>query len=265
MSQAARNAAYNNNAAVADAPKLIQIRNELSLAYRNAHSDHLDLPYGKGERQKWDLYAAERADAPCFIFIHGGYWQMNRREDFAAFAAGLAAHGWSVALPGYSLAPEASLTSIVTELHGALDWFSAHRVAHGISGPVIISGWSAGGHLAALLLGHHLVTAGLALSGVYELGPIRDTYLNDKLRLTEGEIEHFSPLRLPVVHKRLAIAYGTRELPALVEDSRDLHAYRAAAHVEGILLPVTGADHFTILEELRSPDGRLTAVARALV
>jgi arylformamidase len=93
---------------------------------------------------------------------------------------------------------------------------------------------------------------------VYELGPIRDTELNDKLRLTDSEIVALSPLRLPDVAKPLAIAYGTAELPALVRDSRDLHAKRAAAHLPGPLIPVADADHFTIVHALRDPDGELT-------
>jgi hypothetical protein len=40
-------------------------------------------------------------------------------------------------------------------------------------------------------------TLGLAISGVFELGPVRDTYLNEKLRLTEQEIVLLSPMRLP--------------------------------------------------------------------
>jgi hypothetical protein len=107
-------------------------------------------------------------------------------------------------------------------------------------------------------LGHPAVVAGLAISGVFELGPIRDTYLNEKLRLTDEEVERLSPLRLLPVPKPLAIAYGTAELPALVGDSRKLHAKRAAAHLSGNLIPVAGADHFTIVHELRDAEGVLT-------
>jgi arylformamidase len=107
-------------------------------------------------------------------------------------------------------------------------------------------------------LGHRSVVAGLAISGVFELGPIRDTYLNEKLRLTDEEIAEQSPLRLPVVNKMLAITYGTAELPPLVSDSRDLHARRSAAHAPGPLLPVAGANHFTIMHALRDADGLLT-------
>jgi acetyl esterase/lipase len=264
MSRAARDAAYNNSAAVANSAALVQERREASAAYRAAHANALDLPYGAGARNKWDLYPGANAAAPCLVFIHGGYWQMNDREGFACIAEGLASHGWSAALPGYTLAPDASLTAIAAEIRAALDWLAKDGRGYGIAGPVVLSGWSAGGHLAALALDHPAVAAGLAISGVYELGPLRDTYLNDKLRLTDGEIETLSPLRLPITPKPLVIAYGSNEVPALVNDSRMLHARRAAAHAPGALVPVAGADHFTILHELRSPTGELVRQALAL-
>lgn len=257
LSQAQRDAAYNNALAVPDIQALVRERNEKAAAYRGRHAAHLDLAYGEAERAKWDIFPAE-TDRPCLIFIHGGYWQMNRREDFSHLAAGVAAHGWSVAMPGYSLAPEAGLTRIVAELRAAFDWMGAHGSAHGLGQKFILAGWSAGGQLTAMLLDHPLISAGLAISGVFELGPLRDTYLNEKLALTEDEIVSLSPLRLRPVQKPLAIAYGTAELPALVNDSRDLHALRAAAHAPGILLPVPHADHFTILDTLEAPDGVIT-------
>jgi arylformamidase len=177
---------------------------------------------------------------------------------FANVIAGPYAHGWAAALPGYTLAPDATLTEITAEIHGALDWLAEHGPSHGIAGPVVLSGWSAGGHLTAMALGHRRVVAGLSISGVFELGPLRDTYLNEKLRLTDEEILSLSPLRLPEVNKPLAIAYGTAELPPLVSDSRDLHAMRAAAHAPGPLLPVSRANHFTIMHELHDAEGMLT-------
>ncbi len=67
-----------------------------------------------------------------------------------------------------------------------------------------------------------------------------------------------SPMRLPPVRKPLAIAYGTAELPPLVSDSRELHALRSAAHLPGALIPVPGANHFTIVHQLRDQEGLLT-------
>jgi acetyl esterase/lipase len=258
LSQAERDAAYNNTAHVSDSAVLNTAREVASMAFRLANGLHLDLRYGKRERNTWDLFPQPDPDSPCIVFIHGGYWQRNSKDQFANLIAGPYARGWSAALPGYTLGPDASLTEIVAEINTALDWLAAHGPAHGINGPVVLSGWSAGGHLTAMCLGHPLVKAGLSISGVFELGPLRDTYLNEKLRLTEQEIVSLSPMRLMPVNKPLAIAYGTAELPPLVSDSRDLHALRSAAHLPGALIPVSRANHFTITNELRDPDGILT-------
>lgn len=264
-SPAARDLAFDNNKAVPDSAQLIETRNAEAAAFRAAHNKHLDLPYGAKERQKWDLFPGRDPKAPCLVYIHGGYWQRNRREDFCAFMQGALARGWSAALPGYTLAPDATLAEIVAEIHQSLDWLAANGAAHGIGGPVVLSGWSAGGHLTAMGLSHKSVAAGLAISGVFELAPIFDTYLNEKLLLTREQIETLSPLRLPVVDKPLAIAYGTAELPELRRSSREFHALRAQAHAGGPLVPVVKADHFRIMHALQAEDGQLLrAAAEAL-
>jgi len=266
LDQGERNRAYDNNAAVANSPALIEARNAASSAYRKTHPGGLDIPYAPGERTAFDLYPAREAGAPCLVFIHGGYWLRNSRELFAAYAEGLALAGWSIAMPGYTLAPQASVTAIVQEIGAALDRLADHGSAHGVAGPVVLAGWSAGAQLAVLHLGHRLVAAGLAISGVYDLAPLRDTALNETLKLTDHEIATLSPvLSPPTSPKPLVIAYGTRELPALVHDSRRLHALRSAAHAPGPLLPVAGADHFTILDELRRPGGQLVRAAQRLI
>jgi arylformamidase len=258
LSQAERDAAYNNTEAVSDSAVLNAAREVASSAFRLANPMHLDLRYGPKERNTWDLFPQQNPDAPCIVFIHGGYWQRNRKEQFANLISGPHSRGWAGALPGYTLAPDTTLTEIVAEIRSALDWLSIHGPAHGINGPVVLSGWSAGGHLTAMCLDHPLVKAGLAVSGVFELGPIRDTYLNEKLRLTEGEIVALSPIRRPMVPKPLALAYGTAELPQLVAESREMHALRSSKHLPGALIPIGGADHFTIVHELRDADGVLT-------
>src|SRR5690348_7255054 len=265
MSRDERDAAYNNTNAVKNSAELNAAREAQSAAFRKAHPEHLDIPYGPAERNKWDLFPAADPNAPCLVFVHGGYWQRNSREMFANLIGGPYAHGWAAALPGYTLAPDASLTEIVAEINAALDWLTHNGAAHGINGKVVLSGWSAGGHLTAQCLGHPRVSAGLAISGIFELGPIRDTYLDEKLQLTDIEIEQLSPLRLPMVEKPLAITYGTAELTALVNDSRNLHAARSAAHLPGTLIPVAGANHFTIVHELRDADGVLTRQLMALL
>ncbi|MFD1330815.1 alpha/beta hydrolase [Methylopila musalis] len=265
LSQGERDAAYNNNAAVANSAELIAERDRLAAAFRAGHGSKLDLKYGPKPRNRIDVYRSDNRDAPCLVFIHGGYWQKNSREVFAHYAEGALAAGWSVAMPSHTLAPEASLTAIVAEIGEALDWIAREGRQHGLNGPVVLAGWSAGAHLAAMLLGHSAVRAGLAVSGVYELGPIRDTFLNAALQLTDTEVATLSPLALPVIDKPMAIAFGTAETPALVRDSRAFHALREAAGAPGPLIPIEGADHFTILDGFRSADGALVKAALAVL
>src|SRR5271155_2513587 len=261
LDAAARSAAYDNNAAAADSASWIERRNRDSANYRSAHPAGLDVPYGTAERTAFDLYPAAAPTAPCLVFIHGGYWQRNSREVFACLAEGPAAAGWSVAMPGYTLAPQSSLRGIVAEIGQALDWLAAHGARHGIAGPLVIAGWSAGAQLAAFHLKHPSVVAGLAVSGIYELAPLRDTVLNQALHLTDEEIADFSPLRHPVTKKPLAISFGSAELPTLVHDARDLYAKRSREGAPGRFLPIAGANHFSILRELQQPGGALVRAA----
>jgi hypothetical protein len=127
------------------------------------------------------------------------------------------------------------------------------------SGPIIVTGWSAGGHLTSFILDHPKVAAGLAISGVFDLGALRDSpHVNDKVKLSEEEIQKLSPMRRSIVNKPLGIAYGTGELPAMIASSRDYHAYPSQGHVPGDLIPIANTNHFTILDELRQHNSTLT-------
>jgi acetyl esterase/lipase len=265
MSRADRDAAYNNSAAVSDSADWVSRWTEMSGRRRTDPRAILDVPYGPKERNKIDFFPSVEKGAPTLVYIHGGYWQRGAREWYACMGEGVAAHGWSSAIVGYTIAPEARLSEIVAEVFAAIAWVGDNREKYGIGARLILAGWSAGGHLTALGLAAPAIEAGLAISGVYELGPIRDTYLNEKLSLSDEEIASLSPLRLSPVLKPLAIAYGTRELPPLVHDSRALHATRSAAHLAGPLIPLAGCNHFNALDELRKPDGALTRAALDLV
>ncbi len=258
MTRDERDAAYNNSAHSPNSPAVQAARATASASFRARYPAKLDIAYGSSERTKWDLFPAAEPTSPCLVFIHGGYWQRGSRDLVSVMAEGVRGHGWSAACVGYDLVPDVTMTQLVGEIHASLDWLGKHGPDHGIAGPIIVAGHSAGGHLTAMALSHPKVVAGMTISGVFELGPIRDTYLNEKMHLTDEEVALLSPLRLPVVMKPMGIAYGTHELPALMEDSRKLHALRANADAPGPLIPVVGADHFNILDELQKADGLLT-------
>lgn len=260
MDRVALDAAYNNSKAVANSAAIVAEWDRRSAALRASHGHaRLDMRYGSAERNRIDLLEAGPG-APLLVFIHGGYWQMRAKETFTFVASGPLACGISVALVGYTLAPEKRLDGIVAEVGAALDFLAAGR-----SG-LYVSGWSAGGHLTAMALGHPAVRGGLAISGLYDLEPIRLCYLNEKLRLDEDEALRNSPLhRLAQGAKPLAVAYGTAELPELQRQSQVFVGARERAGLPTRHAPLAGHDHFTILEELASPQGALTGALRTLL
>ena len=87
LTRADRDAAYNNNAAVSDREQITERWRTVSARIRSQRPQHIDLPYGRGERNKWDLFPADNPNAPCLIYIHGGYWQAGNREINSGFAA----------------------------------------------------------------------------------------------------------------------------------------------------------------------------------
>lgn len=265
MGRAALDAAYNNAAAVPDSAALMVGFRARSDTLRAAHGQHLDLRYGPDERNRIDYFAAP-SPGPVLVFIHGGYWQMRAKEDFSFLANGPLAHGIHVALVGYTLAPGKLLSGIVAEVRAAIAWL-ADRVADFQGDPTrcFVSGWSAGAHLAALLLDEPVVKGGLAISGIYDLEPMRLCYVNEKLQLDAAEARRLSPLHHSSAQSApLVIAYGMDELPELQRQSEAFAAARSRAGLPGRLAPLAGRNHFTILEELASPDGALTALAREL-
>jgi len=246
MDRAALDGAYNNGAAVPGSAQIVADWRRRSEILRASSKE---LRYGSADRNRIDYFEA-KAGAPLLVFIHGGYWQNREKETFGFLAAGPLAHGISVALVGYTLAPEKRLDGIVAEVRAALDFLSR---------PLLVSGWSAGGHLTAMVMHHPNARGGLAISGIFDLEPVRLCYLNEKLRLDEDEARRNSPMFHENANKQLVISYGTAELPELQRQSGE-YARRFGHR----LLPLAGHNHFTILEELASPGGALTAAVRDL-
>jgi len=246
MDRAALDKAYNNGAAVANSAQIVADWQARSERIRAKYPDGLDLRYGPAERNRIDLFEAKK-NAPLLVFIHGGYWQMRAKELFAFLVPGPLAHGINVALVGYTLAPGKRMDGIVGEIRTAISYLdsSANRV--------IVSGWSAGGHLAAMAMQMPVVNAGLVISGLYDLEPIRHCYVNDKLRLDFHEASRNSPMSMPAFSEPMTIAYGKNELPELRRQSEEY----AKAIKQAKLLALPNHNHFTILEELASPDGAL--------
>jgi arylformamidase len=260
-----RDRGLNNGVAVAGSADMVAGWDRRSAEMRARYSDHLDLSYGPRERNRIDFLKA--ADGgPTLLFIHGGYWQMRAKEAFTLFATGPMAHGINVALIGYTLAPDATLDEIVAEIDRGLDFLAEQLpVLGGDPRRIAVSGWSAGGHLTAMALTHPKVKAGMAISGIYDLEPIRHSYLNVKLKLDEAMSRRNSPvLQAGGAMKPLSLVAGSAELPLLRWQTADFAGHRAKFGLPVTYEEIPGADHFTIMDELASPTGRITTLIRQL-
>jgi len=266
MDRTALDAAYNNSAAVANSSALMAELRARGDRLRGEMPQHLDLRYGPAPRNRIDYFSA-RARGPVLMFIHGGYWQMRAKEDFSALARGPLAHGIDVAMIGYTLAPDISLDGIVAEIRAAIRWLAVHADEHGgDANRMYVSGWSAGGHLTASVLDAPAIRGGLAISGIYDLEPMRWCYIDEKLKLDECEARRLSPLlNMPPTSPPLIVTCGGAELPELRRQSAEFAAARKYAGLPGPFVELEGHNHFTILDELANSQGALTKLVLELV
>jgi acetyl esterase/lipase len=265
MSQEERDLGLNNGVAVPGSVDMVAGWELRSAALRARYPGYLDLRYGPRERNRIDFLKV-RQDGPTLLFIHGGYWQSRAKEVFTLFAEGPMAHGINVALIGYTLAPDATLDEIVAEIHTGIDHLAKQLPAvGGAPGGVVVSGWSAGGHLTSMVLSNPHVRAGMAISGIYDLEPIRHSYLNEKLKLDEAMSRRNSPMmQAGGAAKPLSLVAGSAELPLLRKQTADFAGHRARYGLPVTYEEIPGADHFTILSALLSPAGRITTLIRQL-
>jgi len=268
MDRAALDAAYNNTAAVgvAKRDRYVADWSARSDAIRKRHGGAIDRRYGKEPRQRLDFFGCGAPGAPTVAYIHGGYWQLNDKEPYAFFGEALLPAGFNLALIEYTLAPAARMDQIVAEVRAAVAWVIDHAGELGADPRrVFVAGHSAGGHLTAMAMDDARVAGGLAISGIYDLEPIRLNYLNDKLGLDAEEAARNSPLlHLPSRAAPLVVSVGLDELPELVRQSEDYCAAWRRHGLPGEYLPLPGHEHFSILEELAQPSGRLLAALETL-
>jgi arylformamidase len=265
MSQEDRDRGLNNSVAVAGSTEMVAGWEQRSADMRRRYSDHIDLRYGPRERNRIDFLKAGE-NTPTLLFVHGGYWQHRSKEVFTIFAEGPMAHGISVALIGYTLAPDATLDQIVAEVHAGIDYLTGQLPALGAEADgIVVSGWSAGGHLTSMALSHPKVRAGMAISGIYDLEPIRHSYLNVKLGLDEAMSRRNSPvMQAGGPMKPLSLVVGSAELLLLRKQTADFAGHRAKCSLPVTYEEILGADHFTIMNEMMSPKGRITTLIRQL-
>ena len=89
---------------------------------------------------------------PSVLLIHGGAWKRGDRAQVAGLAERIAARGYAVVNTTYRLVPQAVFPAQLHDVQQAARWMRLHGAHHGID-PNRMGGfgYSAGGHLAALV------------------------------------------------------------------------------------------------------------------
>ncbi|HWQ88139.1 alpha/beta hydrolase [Brevundimonas sp.] len=258
-------AEYNNRARVPDHPAVMAMWRETAQAARAARPP-VEIAYGKGEREVMDLFDAGR-DAPVVVFLHGGYWQALDRSWFSGIAPAFLAHGVSLAVPSYDLAPTVRLGRILGQVRGAVETVRARTGAR----PVVF-GHSAGGHMSACMLSEGRASAAVAISGLFDLRPLVSTSLNAALDLDEREAAALSPVFWPTPNGStpggtiLDCIVGGDESSEFLRQSRMMADHWGASGVETRYEALPGLNHFTVLDPLFDADSgtthRLVALSR---
>jgi len=261
-------AEYNNRRRVPEYPSINERWEKASAAYRAEAKGDLDQPYGKSDRQRYDLFLPKGGSdrAPLVVFIHGGYWQRGDRKVYSFLAREFNALGISVAIPSYSLAPQASVMDIVGEMRQCM------KALYGRTGQrPVVCGNSAGGHLTAAMVAtdwskvsgvpSDLVRSGYAISGVFDLAPLIGTSINEPLKLDPAKAREASPLfwAAPAKDRRLVAAVGGDESREFIRQSLDITLAWSRAGVKAECVVVPSTNHFTIVDELARPDSAMLA------
>jgi arylformamidase len=269
-------AEYNNRARVPEHPDIFLRWGREAQAFRaEASADgraELGIGYGTSPRQTIDLFApAGGTQAPLAVFVHGGYWRSLEPQMFSHMARGLNARGVCVAVAGYDLCPQVRITDIVGQIRQA-----CLHLWHRFGRRMLVSGHSAGGHLAACMLATDwkalapdapadLVPCAYSISGVFDLGPLCQVSMNADLRLDEAEAQAMSPCSWPCSTGRaLDAVVGARESAEFLRQSRSIVEAWRQSGAETRYEEIPGMNHFTVLDAMADTDSAMVARLAAL-
>ena len=259
MDQAALDAAYNARATVPDFEVEAQRYRDTSAAARESCHMVEGLVFDPQSGNALDWFPGAPG-GPAFLWVHGGYWRALGRADNHCVAPGLVARGAHVAVMDYTLVPHADLDEIVRQVRAAYAWVGTHAAEHGADPARIYAGGSsAGGHLVGMLLGDLWVAPPLqgvvALSGLYDLEPVRLSNVNDWMHLDAAAVARLSPIRhIPKGRApKLLASYGGSETAEFKRQTEAFAAAWAAAGHDAAVVPRDERNHFDLAVAVGDP------------
>lgn len=260
---------YNNRARVADSAAILQHWADASAQARAQLGGSLDVPYGTDASERLDIFPTVPPGAPVLVHIHGGYWRALDKHDQSFVAPPFVAAGALVVVPNYALCPAVSVEHIALQMVRALAWVHRHAAAYGGDpSRIVVSGHSAGGHLAAMLLAcdwksvapdlpADVVKAALSVSGVFDLEPLRHApFLAPDLKLTAASARRLSPALMPAPRGPLVSLVGADESPEFLRQNQ-LIAQAWGPRTVRASEAVPGKNHMNVLNELAEPSSRV--------
>ncbi len=266
---------YDNRAKVPAFQDYLDRWSARSRQLRDRLEGRWDIPYGDHPAETLDLYPAIGDEpAPVQVFFHGGYWKALSKNEFNFVAK--AFRPAATVIVDYGLIPAVGMDELVRQCRAALAWLWEHASDFGLDRERFhVSGHSAGGHLVAMLLATDwpafrlglpadLIKGGCAISGLYDLEPIRLCYLNQELGLDPATVERNSPVRLdPRNVASLLLPVGELEGSEYRRQSEDLASAWGRRGYSPEVLVMAGHDHFSIVDQLDDPGSELSRTIRA--
>ena len=266
---------YNNRELVPEHPQFFARWGETSLRARSRMLSYLDRRYGEMPGETIDLFPARKGDGSCMMFIHGGYWRSLDKQDFSFLAPAWVDAGVSLAVVNYDLCPKVTMEEIARQMLRASRWLWLHAEQYGMDQDrLYVSGHSAGGHLAAMLmcalwpvfdaqLPKDLWKGGLAISGLYDLRPLLQVdFLQQDLRLDEAAALRLSPAFMPQATRAPVMSCVGGGESSEFQRQNALLGERWRG-VEDIEMP--GTNHFSVIDGLVDASSELFAGARRLM
>jgi arylformamidase len=254
---------FNIRAHVADFEAISESYQVRSDEARASIRNILDVAYGARADERLDIFLPETIDTPLpvHIFVHGGYWRANRKEDYAFVAQAVIAAGAIAVIVEYSLIRKVRMAAIVDQVRRAAAWVAGNIAQYGGDpSRISASGHSAGAHLACYLAAKGPyetktlkapVRALLLISGIYQLQPITKSFLQQEIMLTTAEVERWSPFdATPQADVSLTLAVGADETEPFHRQAEDYATLFTSRGTRTRRFVLPGLNHMTIISEL---------------